>query len=691
MTCNNTKFPLWLVLVVGLLTIGVAYQRPVSLDVGGNFDVSHLIGFYEREESGQANFRWTTAHSSIRFRGAGKPLAPTTVRLQAASGRDAAAPPLQVSIDVNGHPTEPLTLTRESALYSVNVPPEWVDISGDISLDFTSITFRPTGDKRDLGFIVDSARVDLPLGATMPAPTQLFWLLLCALMIYGMARSVRLTARAAGLITLFFLLGCAAILATQRLLLTIFTTRMAVVLILAFAVGFGVERALRWMVKLAGWKGNNALPEWSLAILRGLIMVAVALKVGGLLHPNSFIIDAEFHLKYIGYMAEGKPWEQYFGESLALAVMPENEWGQARTFIPYSPFFYVVAAPLAWLPIATSISVPAAMATLEAVKIAFVFLLGLGLGRRLVRREYSAQVAVVAAAFYSLIPATFLLQQWGNWPTQLSLCLVTLWAAVATLYWKWLERPLVWCISTLLLTLTMLSYTVTAVYTGLFAIIIILMGWFFAREERRKWTALALSLVASTGLALLIYYGQYIGRVLGDTLPTLGQAIETQGSLTTLRPTFWGFITDHLARAMQSYNLTLVYAIGLAGAILVVRRRVAPAGSSGPEVAGIQPGQGLEEAITKSKDARVSQSAGQKVWLGAWLLTFPLFTIADFWVDQALKEFWFVLPALSVVAALWLITLGRRASRIYGALLWLIASVLSWQCFSLWVFRLFFH
>jgi len=40
------------------------------------------------------------------------------------------------------------------------------------------------------------------------------------------------------------------------------------------------------------------------------------------------------------------------GPSLALAVMPKEEWGAARAFIPYSPAFYLLAAPL------TGLSVP---------------------------------------------------------------------------------------------------------------------------------------------------------------------------------------------------------------------------------------------------------------------------------------------------------------------------------------------
>jgi hypothetical protein len=669
---QNSKFPLWLALLIGLLAIVVAYQRPAQVEIGGDFDAPHLRGFHDREETGQTTFRWSTGHSTIRFRGVGKPLAPAAVKLQAGSGRDSESPSIEMAVMVNGHSAGSLALKSESALYTIGVQPGWVDLSGDVSVELLSPTFRPPGDRRDLGFLADSARVELPLGATLPPATQLFWLAVCALLVYWMLRSVRVASGGAALLTMLFLLGCAALLATQRLMLTVFTTRLAVTLLLALLVGFVAEWVVRRVARSAGWTSTRALPDWAWVGLRGLIVLAVALKVGGVLHPNSFIIDAEFHLRYIGFMAEGKPWEQYFGESLALSVMPENEWGQARTFIPYSPFFYVVAAPLAWLPISTAISVPTVMATLEALKVGLVFLIGLGLGGTFLRRKHSARIALGVAAFYALIPAMFLLQQWGNWPTQLSLWLVTLWVAVVSIYWQRIARPLVWGVSTGVLTLTMLSYTVTAVYTGIFIGMLIVSGWLFSREERRRWAALSLSLVSATGLALLIYYGQYIGRILGDTLPTFGQAIETQGSLTTLRPTVLGFLTSHLARAMQSYHLALIYALGIAGTLWVFRG----------QARSVQAGRGMVRRVP---------TQWQKVWLGAWLLTFPLFTLADFWVDQALKEFWFALPAVSVVAAIWLLALKERRSRIYSALLWLLALTLIWQCLSLWIFRLFFH
>ena len=682
---------LWLALLLGVGALALAYQSPRSLlaDVGGTLEGVRTPGFYGPERAADVNkttLRWSQGESAIELRGLGKPSAPVKLTLQLSSGRPPGSPPIEVALSVNGRPQAPLTLTRESLPYTVMVDPAWVDLSGDVRLDFSSPTFTEGGDDR--GFTADFVRVDLPGGVTAPSLTQMGWLLLCAFFLYWILRSSWLTARGSGLITALFLIGCSGIIAVHRLLLTIFTTRLAVVLALALLVALVVETITRWLTRWAGWRGKYVVPEWAWAGLRGLLAISVALKLAGVIYPSAFIIDAPFHLKRVTFMAEGRPWDQYFGESLALSVMPENEWGSARTFIPYSPFFYLVASPLAKLPIPIALSVPAVSALLEALKTVLVFLIALSLGRAFHRREgedkrpEDAHIALAGAAFYSLIPATFLLQQWGNWPTLLSLWLLTLWATVVCLFWERITRPVIFLVSTLLLTLTMVSYTVTAVYVGLLSGMIIVLGWFFAREERKRWVALAPSLVAASGLALLLYYGQYVGKILNETLPTFGQAIEDQGSLTTLRPTLWDFLTGHLARAMQSYHLALIYAIGIASALwLFFRHRVNP-------LATRQAGRGTERS-----DARRAPTQWQKVWLGAWLLTFPLFTLADFWVDQALKQFWIALPAISVVAGAWLVALLFRgkSTRVFSTLVVLVGMTLAWQSVSLWVFRLLFH
>ena len=111
--------------------------------------------------------------------------------------------------------------------------------------------------------------------------------------------------------------------------------------------------------------------------------------------------------------------------------MPPDEWGSAQAFIPYSPFFYVVASPLANLPLPLDLSVPATSGIFEALRVGLVFLVALALGtaRRSENPEPASRVALAAAGIYAVVPATFLLQQFGNWPTQTSLWLLTLWAA----------------------------------------------------------------------------------------------------------------------------------------------------------------------------------------------------------------------------------------------------------------------
>ena len=685
---------LWVALAVGLVLIALAYQSPRALlvDIGSQFDTQQMVGFHEPERNEEASYRWSRGNSSIVFQGVGKPLSPMLVQLQLTGGPD----PADVAVRVNGQEVAPLRLTSQSTAYSISVDPAWVDLSGDLRLDFTSPTFKQGTDRRELGFLADFARVERPAGIIIPSLTQLLGLLLAAGLLYLLLRAVWLTPRGAGLLAGLFLAGCAGVIGVQRLLLTIFTDRIVIALLIALVVAVVAEVAVRSLVGLAGWRGERRVPEWAWAWLRGLVMMSVLLKVGGLLYPHAFVIDAPFHVKYITYMNEvffyGRSFEQYFGESLAMSVMPKAEWGSARAFIPYSPFFYVVATPLAWLPLPMTTTVPVAMAVLESLKVALVFVIGLALGRGAGKGEGSvraARVGVAAAGVYSIVPAMFLLQQWGNWPTQTALWLVAAWVAFTVLFWERITRPGVWAVSTALLGLSLLAYTVSAAYTGLFVGALVVMGWVFAWGERRRWTALLLSGVAGAGLALVGYYGQYVERILTDTLPTFSRAAETQGSLTTLRPTFWDFVNNALAEPFYSYNMWLVLVLGLVGTLYAFLGR--------------ERGQRQTSKVRRPSEvyAFVARYGGgaapgmpwQRVWVGAWLVVVPLITLADFYVDQVLKQFWYAMPVLSMLAGVWLLSLlGRRGgSRVYGVLVGLVVGALAWQSVSLWVFRLLFH
>ncbi len=681
--------PLGIALLVGLLALVLAYQspRPLRVDIGGPYDVPHVLGFYAPEPGAGANLRWSGAQSALLLRGLGQPTAPLVLHLQLSSGRAPGTPPVPLAVSANGHPLPPLALVPASASYPLPIAPALIGPAGDLRLDFQAPTFQAPGDRRALGFMADFVSMEFPGGLILPAPAQLAWLLLAGALLYGLLRAVWVPAWAAGVGAGAFLLACAGVIGVQRLLLTVFSARLAFTLAAAIGLALLAEAATRWVVRAAGWTGPAALPAWAWTGLRALVAFSVVVKLGGLLYPSAFVIDAYFHLKYIQYMTEffagGRDWEQYFGKSLALSVMPKEEWGDARAFIPYSPFFYVVAAPLAWLPLPLSLTVPAASSILDALKVPLVFLVGLALGgsgqraaeseapatrntqhatRNTFHVSRSALLALAAAAIYAVIPATFLLQQWGNWPTLASLWLVTLWVALTGLFWERITQPAVWIVSTAALTLTLLSYTVTAAYTGMFGGLAVVGGLLLARAEWRRWLALLGSLAVASLGSLAIYYGQYVDDVLGSTLPTFGQAMQEQGQLTTLRPSWGAFLTDHLAVAMQNYHLAGVYALALAGTgLLFWARRPAPA-----------------------------PAPWQRIWLAAWLAIFPLITLADFWVDQALKEFWYALPAVALAGGAWLIVLWQRG-RLARLLVALLGTLLVWQSLSLWVFRLLFH
>ncbi|MFL5734837.1 MAG: hypothetical protein ACJ78Q_16900 [Chloroflexia bacterium] len=681
---------LWVALGFGLVALVLGYQSPRSLyvDIGGQFDGPHTPGFYAPEQSGQASFRWASSGTSLLFQGLGRPLEPVVVALQLSSGRGAGSAPIEVLIAANGHAAPALQVGSESATYAVSIDPAWVDAGGDLRLDFSSPVFSRAGDRRELGFVADFARVELPGGPVIPAVPQIAWLLVAGLLLYVLMRGAGVVPTAAGWVVAVFLAGCAMVIAVQRLLLTVFTGRLVATLIIALLVALVAEPLVRGLAGWAGWKGEGSLPEWAWTGLRALVLATAVLKIGGLLYPHTFIIDSSFHLRLITYMAEGRSWDEYFGKSLALSVMPKEEWGAAKAFIPYSPFFYVVAAPLYWLPVPLAMSVPVFSAILETLKVGWVFLLGLALGGA----RHAGRRALASAAIYAAIPATFLLQQWGNWPTQTSLYMLTLWAAVTCLFWRRYMERWVWAVSTLLLLLTLLSYTVTAAYTGVFIGLLVATGWLVQRGERRRWGALGLSLVAATALSLVIYYGQWIPTIIEETLPTFGKAVEEQGKLTTLRPTLATFLTDNIGRAMQSYSLAMVYALGVAGALWllfgVTRGRRNDEHGSRQSVFALVATRQFKIEDTGLKIA----TSAPVLWLGVWLLTFPLFTLLDFWVDQALKEFWFALPAIAVASAVWVLSLWERARGPgYRALAWVLWAILVWQSLSLWVFRLLFH
>src|SRR5207249_4370815 len=132
----------------------------------------------------------------------------------------------------------------------------------------------------------------------------------------------------------------------------------------------------------------------------------------------------------------------------------------------------------------------------------------------------------------ALSASTFLLHSWGNYPTTISqycafLCVTLLVANLGSL-----RRPAVFAGLLALLTLTMLLYTVTAVFVGLLLLGLLAgVAWRGGAVERRALAPLVGLLVLGSALAFAGYYVQYAGPLLTQTLPAFREQLAEGRSL----------------------------------------------------------------------------------------------------------------------------------------------------------------
>src|SRR4029079_9918605 len=136
-------------------------------------------------------------------------------------------------------------------------------------------------------------------------------------------------------------------------------------------------------------------------------------------------------------------------------TMPVSQWGTTKPVIPYSPWFHIFIGSFSLLPIPIVLAGHMFSALVDTSR---VFLLAL-LARK---SRFSEREALFATLLLAVTPATFLLHSWGNIPTTFGIW----WTLVSTVFivvgYRRLDRPWPFVILTLLLTITLLIYTVMA-------------------------------------------------------------------------------------------------------------------------------------------------------------------------------------------------------------------------------------
>jgi hypothetical protein len=688
------NWPFAISLLVALLLVALAYQFDTAhtVDVGGYYDRVYVSGFHDREQTlAGERFRWSMGEASVIFPGVGGRGRWLVLRLH--GWRPAGVPAPDMRVSVNGHYLGRAVVGPAPAEYRFWVPAQAM-AGGTARVRLETDAFVPAEvgsgtDPRSLGLAVSEVAL-LPVGAGgfssgWPAWDQLGLAVLFAGLLYVGLAAAGLPAWWAALGASLAVIPLAWGLAWHRLWTTIFTSRLAIV------AGLGVLFVLlfRWLLRRILARGHVEAAEKEVRFLLAIFLVGFLIKAGGLLYPYSVAVDLKLQLQWSSWIWDGRLVELYGTESpLQWKTMPE-EWGQGtdKPLIPYSPYWHITAASfflLPWRPYDTANVLNVLLDTTKPFLLYFIAR-RLGLNRR---------TGLWAVLLCALFPANLLLLSWGNAPTMMGLW----WTFAATAYlvggWERLNRPRPWIGLVFFLLGALLYYTVYALFMGIFMLVFLVAVALQPRtgfsppapgqvpenspqgaqrtpgragsSERvpgalrgktgfsstlpgggKRGTgararfrisplgAAALALVAAVGLALLIYYGQFVGPIITRTIPKLLEASQQGGAGLGKEPVTWPqYLRDNLTRLGDvSYGLLWPMLLAL-GSLLTGWKHAA------------QPGQ---------------ERRRLRRWLLiAWFVTAFLFFLVGFRIDMVDKEIWFAMPAIALCAAVMLEWLWQR-------------------------------
>ena len=527
-------------------------------------------------------YRWSSGTSTIGLPGLGR--GDWIVTLKAALQHPDRSP-LDAMITANGTPIArlPDSGPRQISLF---VPAELVP-DGNLTLGINANTFK---DPRELGVLLYEVSV-APAGprAIVPPLLYLGYALVVALCIYFcLLRLVRRPLLAA-LAALLLVLGGAWALAAARYPTAFMLPHLAGLAIWSVVLLLALERLLTWAFAKAG----APLSDWLLRALLLVFFVGYWIKAGGMLYPYFVGIDMSLQMAWARRIFSGE-FGLFYGTNNPMneRTMPTAEWGPNRPVIPYSPWFHIFAGSFLLLPLPMVLVGHMFSALVDTSR---VFLIGL-----LARKSgFAEREALFAGLLYAVTPATFLLHSWGNLPTTFGIW----WTLLATVFivtaYRRLDQPGPFIALTLLLTVTMLMYTVMAVFMVLFLALLLPTLWLLearpadagagnlaARSfadpsagSRRPVAAIALALLAAGLLSALIYYGQYIPLIIQRTLPYFfGGVAGQQAGIQNHQP-FLAYLADYIPRLGYTarpviFGLWIPLILALVGLLRLRHRRL---------------------------------------------------------------------------------------------------------------------
>jgi hypothetical protein len=610
-------------------------------------------------------YRWTTGQSTIRLPGLGR--GDWMVGITAVAAHPDGQP-LDATVAANGVPIGRLPQGDSSRrTLSLFVPASLVP-DGDLTLTVSSNTAAIAGgDRRALGILLYEVAV-APVGgrSLLPPLKFLLYALTIALCLYWCL--LRMTRRAwlAALLALLIVLGGAWALAAARFPTAFMLPRLALLALWSVALLLALERLIAWAFRAAGVPlGDRAL--------RALLLIFFAgywLKAGGMLYPYFVGIDMQLQMTWVRQIFGGEFWTFYgTGNPMNDRTMPTAEWGANKPIIPYSPWFHIFAGVFLLAPFSAVLAGHMFSALVDCSRVFLIAILARKTG-------CSERESLFAGLLYAVLPVTFLLHSWGNLPTTFGIWWTLLSTVFVVVAFRRLDRPWPFITLTLMLTATMLIYTVMAAFMMLFLALLVPALWLTTRtknqeprtehrkprQEKRSLAAIALAALAALGLVTLIYYGQYIPLLLERTLPYFLGGSDGQKAGVQEHQPFLAYLAEFWPR-FGYFARPVMYGIQLPLLLAV-------AGLAGLYVAG-----------------RGAAQRRRLVVLLCWAAVAALFMIAGSRVAMVDKQVFYFVPALALLAGPLLSRLWARGlpARLVVASIYLFTLA---AALDFWVFRI---
>ena len=640
-----------------IVLLTLAWQAPLDWQVKLGADAAdslYIRSFNQPEKNQTGTFRWSSDESYLRFMGVGRMPAGRLELTMQVGGRPANLGDAHLKLYL-GDPNTDGQLLGEVAVgpglqpyrFNFTAPSGY---SGDLLFVLREPdAFTAPDHARPLGVVVSNVRLTGGVAnnrPVVPAPAYLAVLLALLIVFYlALVRAGWQPKGAAGL-TAVATLGAAWAIAFARLHLTPALEVTFLTLLLGYPLlVLGLRSTSFWLRRR-----GMALPSWEARWLGLIFVVAFVVKGAGLNHPAFLTIDHWFRVHQIlRFVNEPNLfWQQYYhvmtGQTVTgfqggSAVL--GQWG-VSVGLPYSPLFYLVAAPLAFIWPTHDPNLLAAVNLLATwLEVSQIWLLYI-VARRAYQTGWAGKVGIIAAALFAFLPLSFLLFSDGGYNSILAQWLSLFFVAllVDALRNPGPLSPWQWVGLGLTLGGALLAHTSTLLLLGTLVITVTLLLALLRAWRKMAWRVGIVGVVG-LGLAFALYYGFYAVNFLTQSLPTLLQNFQNKGALgqeqrllgTPLLTGFWPQLWEHF----RSFPFVLTLC-----ALFILW----PFGKDSKWRANL----GLAE-----QERRASVGI-YLVWV-SWLLVFLLFALVDLKINLLQKHLLFVAPLLCLGSGFGLVLL----------------------------------